>query len=121
MNGKRLQQLIQDIRGQIPGLIATDIWDVATGLSLAGYNEQPTAVALFNDLTTALETALAKSGFPKLRRYYVIELEKATAVVIIHGADIRQGILFDSEQTTIGHVLTFGLKMSLAGVAEARN
>jgi hypothetical protein len=121
MNGKRLQQLVQDLRSQIPGIIATDIWDVATGLSLAGYNEQPIAVALFNDLTSTLERVLAQSGFPRLKRYYVLDLEGATGVVIMHGSDIRQGILFDAEQTTIGQVLTFGLKMSLAGVADARD
>ena len=49
--------------------VATDIWDRTDGLSLAGFNQQPVAVALFTRITTELEGSLTDSNFPPLARY----------------------------------------------------
>ena len=44
----KLEKLTQELKTTLKeGLLASDIFDRATGLSLAGYNPQPTAAALF--------------------------------------------------------------------------
>ena len=81
----------------LPGLLATDIWIAETGVSIAAINGQPVATKLFNTLTTDLSDALATSGFPVINRYYLLELEGDLASLVIrHGDDLRQGVLFDT-------------------------
>lgn len=71
-----LEQTIADLCNLLKdGLLATDIWDRETGLSLAGFNAQPAAVALFTQVTNDLATALSSSGFPGLNRYYLLDLD----------------------------------------------
>ena len=56
---KLLDLAVQDLRNVLrDGLVATDIWDRIDGLSLAGFNQQPVAVALFTRITTELESSL---------------------------------------------------------------
>ena len=90
---EKLNTAVQELRNTLKeGLIATDIWELGVGLSIAGYNSQPAAVALFTELTTSLMSTLSDSGFPKLRRYYILELEGDHLVVILrHGNDVLQG------------------------------
>ena len=71
---KLLDLAVQDLRSVLrDGLIATDIWDRADGLSLAGFNAQPVAVALFTRITTELESSMADSNFPPLAIPRMIE------------------------------------------------
>src|SRR6185503_21227638 len=73
---KVLENAVQDLRSVLrDGLVATDIWDRGDGLSLAGFNQQPVAVALFTRITTELESSLADSNFPPLARYYLLDME----------------------------------------------
>ena len=72
---KALDLAVQDLRNILrDGLVATDIWDRTDGLSLAGHNQQPVAVALFTRITAELESSLADSNFPPLARYYLLDM-----------------------------------------------
>lgn len=103
------------------GLIATDIWDRETGLSLAGHNPQAEAVALFNLLTNEIQNTLATSGFPTLRNYYLLELEANHLVVIMrHGDDLMSGMLLDSSKTNLGVLVSVAIPRRLAAVNAAR-
>ncbi len=63
---KLLDLAVQDLRSVLrDGLVATDIWDRTDGLSLAGFNQQPVAVALFTRVTTELQSSMADSNFPR--------------------------------------------------------
>lgn len=117
----QLEKLVEDLRGLLPGIIATDIWIRETSKSLAGYNAQPAAVDLFNTLTRDLENLLAGAKFPELHRYIILDLQGNHSVVIIrHGSDILQGLLIDSRSTNMGQVLALGLPMALDRVKNAR-
>ncbi|MGB3908862.1 MAG: hypothetical protein WBL06_00110 [Pseudolysinimonas sp.] len=117
----RLEKLVVRMQESLPGLLATDIWIAETGVSIAAINGQPVATKLFNTLTTDLSDALATSGFPVINRYYLLELEGDLASLVIrHGDDLRQGVLFDTRYTNIGTMLALGLPMAQRGVEEAR-
>ncbi|ODU09846.1 MAG: hypothetical protein ABS84_07095 [Rubrivivax sp. SCN 71-131] len=118
-----LEQLVQDLRTLLKeGLVATDIWDRSTGLSLAGYNAQPAAVALFNQLTDEIGSTLGGAGFPSLGRYYLLELEGDNSVVILkHGADLLQGILLNAKKVNMGILFSIAIPKSLEGVAKSRS
>ncbi len=86
----QLEDTVTEIKGLLrDGLIATDVWDIETGLSLAGHNPQPEATALFNLLTQEMQRTLRGSGFPGLDRYYILDLEQSNIVVCqLHGEDM---------------------------------
>lgn len=119
---EKLNAAVQELRNTLKeGLVATDIWELGVGLSIAGYNSQPAAVALFTELTTSLMSTLSDSGFPKLRRYYILELEGDHLVVILrHGNDVLQGILLNSQKTNMGMLLSVAIPKMLTAVAGGR-
>jgi hypothetical protein len=104
------------------GLQAMDIWDRETGLSLAGHNPQPEAVALFNQLSGEMSATLAGSGFPALNRYYLLDLEGGNTVVVQrHGEDLMSGMLLDAAKVNLGILVSVVIPKVTAGVANARN
>jgi hypothetical protein len=88
---KVLDLAVQDLRNILrDGLVATDIWDRSAGLSLAGFNQQPVAVALFTRITDELDSSLSDSNFPALGRYYLIDMEgNHTVAMVNHGSLLR--------------------------------
>ncbi|KAB2842405.1 MAG: hypothetical protein HYZ17_13845 [Betaproteobacteria bacterium] len=117
-----IEAAIQELKTTLKdGLLATDIWDRAMGLSLAGFNPQPTAVALFTEMTNTLVDALASSGFPGLNRYYLLDMENDHMVMIIlHGDDLIQGILLNSQKVNLGILLSVAMPKMIAALKKAR-
>jgi hypothetical protein len=122
LNIEKLDATIQEVKSLLKeGLLATDIWDRSTGLSLAAHNQQPAAVALFTDMTNTLTSTLSDSGFPGLKRYYFLDLEGDHVVMIIrHGSDLLQGILMDSKKVNLGLLLSVVVPKMLSSVEKAR-
>jgi len=118
---KLLDLAVQDLRSVLrDGLIATDIWDRNDGLSLAGFNAQPVAVALFTRITTELESSMADSNFPPLARYYLIDLAgNHTAAVLNHGP-LLQGMLVDNKRANLGILISVAIPRMIDAVAKAR-
>jgi hypothetical protein len=118
---KVLDLAVQDLRNVLrDGLVATDIWEKAAGLSLAGYNQQPVAVALFTRITTELESSLADSNFPPLARYYLLDMEgNHTVAVVNHGA-LLQGILVDNKRANLGILISVAIPRMLEAVTRAQ-
>lgn len=121
INTELLNQTIEDVRSFLKdGLLATDIWNIKDGLSLAGFNSQPAAVAMMSRITTSMQDVLESSGFPKLNRYFIIDLETDKTVLIIrHGGDMLQGILLDTTKANLGMLLSVVLPRALEQVAKA--
>ena len=121
MNTKMLDNAVQDLRNILrDGLIATDIWDRGTGLSLAGHNQQPVAVALFTRITDELDTSLRDSQFPPLSRYYLLDMEGNHTVVVINHGHILQGLLVDNKRANLGLLISVAIPKMLELVARAK-
>ena len=118
---KLLDLAVQDLRSVLrDGLVATDIWDRTDGLSLAGFNQQPVAVALFTRVTTELQSSMADSNFPPLGRYYIIDVENNhTAAVINHGL-LLQGMLIDNKRANLGILISVAIPRMIEAVSKAR-
>lgn len=118
---KILDSAVQDLRNVLrDGLVATDIWDRTAGLSLAGFNQQPVAVALFTRITTELESSLMDSNFPPLARYYLLDMEgNHTVAVVNHGA-LLQGILVDNKRANLGILISVAIPRMLETIARAQ-
>ncbi len=121
MNTKMLDAAVQDLRNILrDGLIATDIWDRGTGLSLAGHNQQPVAVALFTRITDELDTSLRDSNFPPLARYYLLDMEGSHTVVVVNHGAVLQGILVDSKRANLGILIAVAIPKMIDMIARAK-
>ncbi len=119
---ERLEGVIAELREVLgDGLLATDIWDRSTGVSLASYRPRPAASALLNQLTDEMVQTLDQAGLPRLGRYFLLDLESdRTAVVIQHGSDILQALVLDSTGANRGILFAMVLPTAIDGVADAR-
>ena len=122
INIEKLEAALQELKGTLKdGLISTDIWDRASGLSLAGIESQPAAVALFTEVTNNLTDTLSESGFPGLNRYYFMELDGDHIIMVIrHGDDLLHGILMNSKKVNLGILLSVAVPKAIASVEKAR-
>lgn len=108
MDVKKLNEAVDYLKDQLgKGLMHTDVWATADGQSLAGYNPQPKAVALFSKVTQQLADALSQSeeDFVELGRYYLIDLIGDHMVIILYLGDYQWGILFDKKIVQMGLLL----------------
>ena len=119
---EKLDILNQELKTTLKdGLLASDIFDRNTGLSLSSLNPQPAASALFTEVTNVISSTLSDSGFPGLKRYYLVDMENDHSVMVIrHGSDLLQGVLMNSQKVNLGILLSVALPKMLAGVEKAR-
>ncbi|MBN1149910.1 response regulator [candidate division WOR-3 bacterium] len=101
------------------GLLATDIFTAEDGQSVAGFNTQPAASAMFNQMTNYLKKALQESKFPPLGKYYLIDLVDDKMVVVIPMGDFMWGMLLDSKKAPMGLLLNVIMPKALSGFEEA--
>jgi hypothetical protein len=92
---------------------------VADGMSIASYNAQPKASALFNQLTTTIMKTLRSARFPNLNKYYLLDLEGDHMVIVLPLGDYRWGILVNSKKVQLGLVLSVAIPNALETFDEA--
>lgn len=120
MDVKKLNAAVDGLREDIgEGLIACDIFTVADGMSIAGYNPQPKASALFNQMTTSLMQTLRGARFPNLNKYYILDLEGDHMVIILPLGDFRWGILVNSKKVQLGMLLSIAIPNSIEAFENA--
>jgi hypothetical protein len=98
MDVTKLHDAIDFVKNSLRGgLIATDIFTTNDGQSLAGYNSQPAASALFARMTTELNGSLTDAGFPTLGKYYLLDLVDGNKVVIVPMDKYIWGLLVNKD------------------------
>jgi hypothetical protein len=118
---KVLESAVQDLRNILrDGLLATDIWERSAGLSLAAFNQQPVAVALFTRITEELDTSLRDSSFPALARYYLLDLEGNHTVALLNHGQLLQGILVDNKRANLGILISVAIPRMIETVTRAK-
>lgn len=86
-------------------LISTDVWNTTDAESIVGYNSQPIACALFNQITEYVNEALEEGKYPALDKYYILELKDAKMVIIIPFGEYIWEMLIDSKRARLGLLL----------------
>lgn len=121
INIEQLNACVAEMKAVLKeGLLGVDIW-TTDGLSLASYNPQPAAAALFGQITTEIRDTLRNSGFPALGRYHLEDLDNDhTSIVIRHGDDLQQGMLLDNKKVNLGVLLAVAIPRAQELVAKAR-
>lgn len=120
MDTKKINQIIEKMQKDLgEGLLATDLWNVNDAQSIAGFNPQPKAVALFNQVTEYLTESLKRSGFPSLGKYYIIDLEDGKYVVVIPMNPYQWGMLIDGNKVKLGLLLNITIPEMISAFTEA--
>ena len=106
MDVEKLNACIDIPKSQLgEGLLATDIFGASDGQSVAGFNPQPAASALFNKLSDFMIEALDSAGFPNMGRYYTLSLQDEKMVIVMLFGDYRWGMLIDGKKAQLGLLL----------------
>ncbi len=120
MNIKRINQVVEDLKEDLgAGLVATDTWVTRDAQSLAGFNSQPKAIALFNEITRSIDKTLKGASVPGLGSYYMINLDNNMMVVVLQCGEVQQGMLVDLSKTTLGMLTSVALPRVISGLEEA--
>lgn len=110
MNIQKLNEAVEIVKRDLgSSLLATDIFTANDGTSIAGFNSQAKACALFNELTNNLVKSLSVAGFPGLNEYYLLHLKDGHMVVVLYLLDYQWGFLVDSNKVKLGLLLNIVL------------
>jgi CheY-like chemotaxis protein len=120
MNVQKLNKSIEILKENLGGaLMATDIFGVADMQSVAGYNSNPAACALFGQIIVSTNRALKESGFPILGKYCLFDLVDGKMVVLIPMGDFIWGMLIDGKKAQLGLLLNVALPKAIAAFEDA--
>ena len=110
MDVKKLKNSIEVLKEDLgDALVATDIWPTGTGQSIAGHNTQPKATALFEQVTEYMNKTLTGSGFPGLDKYYMLDLEADSLVIVLQFKGYQWGMLVNSTKVQLGLLLNVAI------------
>jgi len=120
MNVSKLNRSVDTLKENLGGaLLATDIWANIDMQSLAGWNTQPAATALFGQITLSISQALEGSGFPAIGKYLIFDLVDGKLIVIIPMGEFAWGMLVDGKKTQLGLLLNVALPKAIAAFEDA--
>jgi CheY-like chemotaxis protein len=120
MDIKKINGIFKNLTEDLgDALITTDIWAVADGLSIAGYNSNPKAVALFNRMGKLLDKALQGSKFPGIDRHYMLHLKNDTIMMGMPLGDYQWGLLVDAKKAQIGLLMNVIIPNTIAAIKSA--
>jgi CheY-like chemotaxis protein len=120
MNVSKLNKSIETLKESLGGaLLATDIWGTADMQSIAGWNTQPAATALFGQIINSTNQALVGSGFPGLGKYCIFDLVDGKLVVLIPMGEYAWGMLVDGKKAQLGLLLNVALPKAIAAFEDA--
>jgi hypothetical protein len=120
MNVSKLNRSVDTLKDNLAGaLLATDIWGTADMQSIAGWNTQPAATALFGQIIQSTNQALIGSGFPGLGKYCIFDLVDGKLVVLIPMGDYAWGMLVDGKKIQLGLLLNVALPKAIAAFEDA--
>jgi len=101
------------------GALACDIFTTRDGQSIGGYNSNPVASAMFNQITSHIVATMKQSGMPTLGKYYIIELADNKAIVIINLGDYQWGMLLDTKICSLGLMINIVIPQITKSFREA--
>jgi CheY-like chemotaxis protein len=117
---KKMNQVIENMRSDLgTALIATDFWGIANGQSIGGYNTNPKSVALFKHVNKCIGDCLHGSQFPKLGRYFLMDLEGGIIAGVLLLGEFRCGVLIDGEKSSLELIMNVAFPKFLKGFREA--
>jgi hypothetical protein len=120
LNASKLSKAIETMKENLGGgLLGSDIWGTTDMISVAGFNPNPSACAVFGQIIASTNKSLKASKFPIIGRYFLIDLTEGQLFLIIPMGDYIWGNLIDGKKTPLGLLLNIALPQAIAAFEEA--
>ena len=120
MDVQKLNNAIDLLKGDLgDALLATDIFGAGDGQSIAGHNPQPKASALFCQVSGYLTKSLDQAGFPRLDKFFLLDLKDGKMVVCILLGDFIWAMLVDKSKAQLGLLLNVIMPKIIEAFEEA--
>ena len=120
MNIPKLNKAIESLKESLgPALLTTDIFSTDDATSIAGWNSNPTACAVFSQFTSMVNRSLVDSKFPEIGRYYLLDLVDKKMVVVIPMGDFQWSMLIDGTKAQLGLLLNLAIPKAISAFEEA--
>lgn len=117
MNSSILNNAVETLKNDLgASLLATDIWVLGTGQSIAGHNSNPKAAALFDQIVANIQRALKVADYKKMTDYLFLSLENNINVIVILVEDKGWGMAVDGNQTPLGLLLNVALPNAIEAI-----
>ncbi|MDX9745402.1 MAG: hypothetical protein WCX84_06110 [Syntrophales bacterium] len=103
MDISKLNQAMEELKEYSNGgAFTSDIYTTRDGQSIASFNSNPVASAMFNQITQYIINTMKESGLPEMGKYYILELEGDKAVVVLYFGDYQWGMAVDTKLCSLG-------------------
>jgi hypothetical protein len=120
MDIKKLNEILEKVKKDLgDGLLSTDIWVVADGQAIAGFNSNPKATALMNRMVSITNEALKDAEFPLLNKFFLHHLEGEHIGMTTLIGDYRWGLLVDAKKAQLGLLLNVVVPETMDAIREA--
>lgn len=117
MNLETLNKAIETLKNDLgTGLLATDIWVLGTGQSIAGHQSNPKATALFDQIVSNIQNALKVADYQKMTDYLFFSLEGNLNVVVLLVEDKGWGMAVDGNTAPMGLLLNVAIPNAIAAL-----
>ncbi|MBN2346056.1 MAG: DUF4388 domain-containing protein [Candidatus Aminicenantes bacterium] len=116
----KLKMAAEVIRDMLPdSLQCMDVFLSSDGRSLAGWNSHPLACSAFAVISSSLQQALTMSGFPRLGKYYLLDLMNGQVVMIVLCGELQMGMLVGGKKEHLGLLTNVVLAKALKFLSES--
>ena len=119
-DSRAVEPLIEALKDELgEALLTTEIWSLAGGEVIAGYNPQENVCDLFTQITFYINEALSTTEYPELGKYYILNLAGGKISVTIPVGEYFWAMLIDSKKTPLGFLLKVVLSKLIDSFKEA--
>ncbi|NPA45535.1 MAG: hypothetical protein GXO49_08370, partial [Chlorobi bacterium] len=94
-------------------------WSSNDGQLIASFNPQPKAAALFNTVTSHINNSLRDGGLPSLNKYYMLDLDEDSLILVVIFDDFQMGMLVNSNKVQLGLLLNVVMPKARESFLEA--
>jgi YesN/AraC family two-component response regulator len=120
MNIPKLNKAIESLKESLGNaLLSTDIFSSDDAQTIAGWNSNPMACAIFSQFTAMLNRSLSDAKFPEIGRYYLLDLVDRKMLVVIPMGDFQWGMLIDGTKAQLGLLLNLAIPKAISAFEEA--
>ncbi len=120
INVAKLNKAVDSLKEKLgEALLATDIWSGAGMRSIAGWNIQPDASALFGQIIQSTNQVLEKSGYSNIYKYGIFDLVDGNMAVLIPIDEYAWGMLVNGKIIKLGLLLNVVLPEAIAAFEDA--
>ncbi|MCD6153202.1 MAG: hypothetical protein J7J07_04745 [Syntrophobacterales bacterium] len=119
MNIDKLNECIELLKKQMgSSLLATSIVSTSDAQAIADYNSKPGADAIFIEVTNLINDSL-KKGYPQLGKYYLLELEEDSMLIVIPLGEYQWIIAVDTTKAKLGLIMNVVLPDAISAFENA--